>query len=85
VSLVCDLSGMLNETLRVIDSFNSSNTEINMLCAGGKIHALAMGFAKMLRPESRFLVRVPTKYTENSTTGTGAYELVFIENVYSPV
>ena len=56
-----------------------------IICAGNKLHTLALCFVKLALPQVHFFIRVPRGYRENNTPGTGHFQLVQVTNTFAPI
>lgn len=84
----------VNDFQAAIDSFrNQANNmssykdlaEKNIICAGNKIHSLALLFCRLEDPTFGLYMRIPIQYLEKNTTANGKFDLIHAENLHAPI
>ncbi|MEQ1672038.1 MAG: hypothetical protein ABL893_14355 [Hyphomicrobium sp.] len=81
---VCDFSSAYSTARKIVLDSAKAGYDVNIICAGNKLHSLAMTYVKVAEPLSNFLVRVPKSYRENSTPSLGKFDLISTENILAP-
>jgi hypothetical protein len=78
---VTDIEGVVKIACKLIDE--NSDKDVSLICAGNKLHSLALCLASLCYSDVNFFVRVPMAYRENTTPTTGEYDIISLENLFA--
>ncbi|NEJ88893.1 hypothetical protein GR223_23665 [Rhizobium leguminosarum] len=70
---------------KITETNDQTGSSVLIVCAGSKIHSLALLFCAFANPTASLRIRVPTRYNEVSTGWADGVEGVIAENVFCPI
>lgn len=76
-----DVETVFGVACNLIDE--NQDKDISLICAGNKLHSLALCLSSVCYSNVNFFVRVPKAYKENSTRSGGEFDLVRVENLFA--